>query len=55
MTANFTFNKDHIFSVDVTHDELGPIGSASLSFGPKQPISLRFRNGAFGKLEAKKI
>ncbi|MCO1361014.1 hypothetical protein L0Y97_18905 [Burkholderia multivorans] len=51
MKTNFTFNEDHIFSVDVSHDELGQIGSASLTFGPKRPISLRFGNGAFGKLE----
>ncbi|WGS43146.1 hypothetical protein LFL97_06355 [Burkholderia sp. JSH-S8] len=52
MKNNFTFNDDHIFSVDVSHDELGQIGSASLTFGPKQAISLKFKHGAFGKLEA---
>lgn len=54
MKNNFTFSDDHIFSVDVSHNELGKIGPASLTFGPKQAILLKFKHGAFGKLEAGK-
>ncbi|WP_157378812.1 HEPN domain-containing protein [Burkholderia ubonensis] len=54
MINDFTFNDNHIFSVEVSHGELGKIGAASLAFGPKHAISLNFKHGAFGKLEAGK-
>ena len=51
MINNFAFNDDHIFSVNVSHDTLGEIGLGSLTFGPKQAISLKFGHGVFEKLE----
>ncbi|MBL3963094.1 hypothetical protein H3O04_11345 [Burkholderia sp. KCJ3K979] len=54
MKSNFTFSDSHIFSVDVSHEELGAIGPASLTFGPKQSILLDFKLGEIGKLEAGK-
>jgi hypothetical protein len=54
MNNNFDFNSAHSLSVDVAHDELGQVGSASLKVGPKLPISLNFKTGGFRKLEAGK-
>ncbi|MNR84304.1 hypothetical protein D3C72_151020 [compost metagenome] len=51
MNNDFTFNDNHVFSVDVSHDKLGKIGQASLTFGPKQAISLNFNLGGFEKIE----
>lgn len=54
MTNNISFNDDHSFPVDVFHDELGKVGNATLAFGPRKAISLRFRGGTIAKFDTEK-